>query len=66
MSRSIHKTIKGVLGGKSAKDMKQMIEESDPDVEELGRKYFYKNSERDKRKLNKQTKKMETTNRYLP
>ena len=54
MSRSIHKTIKGVFGGKSKFVINEMIEENDPDVEELGKKYFYKNTEPAKRKLEKQ------------
>lgn len=54
MSRSIHKTIKGVFGGKSKSSINKMIEENDPDLEELGKKYSYKNNERAKRKLEKQ------------
>lgn len=59
MSRSIHKTIKGLFGGKSKSAIKEMIEENDPDVEELGKKYSYKNTERAKRKLNKQSDNIE-------
>ena len=55
MSRSIHKTIKGVFGGKSKSAMNEMLAENDPDVEELGKKYSYKNTERSKRKLIKQS-----------
>lgn len=56
MSRSIHKTIKGVFGGKSAREMEKMIQENDSDVEDLGKKYAYKNSKRNERKLEKQMK----------
>ncbi|MBH0039596.1 hypothetical protein [Pseudoalteromonas sp. SWN166] len=62
MSRSIHKTIKGVFGGKSKSAMNEMIAENDPDVEELGKKYSYKNTERSKRKLIKQTDSIEKDN----
>lgn len=59
MSRSIHKTVKGVFGGKSKSTMIQMIDENDPEVEELGKKYSYKNTERAERKLAKQTKNLD-------
>jgi hypothetical protein len=62
MSRSIHKTIKGVFGGKSKSAMNEMIAENDSDVEELGKKYSYKNTERSKRKLIKQTDIIEKDN----
>ncbi len=56
MSRSIHKTAKGVFYNKSVAEIDKMIEENDPDVEELRKKYSYRNEERDKRKLSKQAK----------
>lgn len=56
MSRSVHKTIKGVFGGKSVSTIDEMIRENDPDVEEIGKKYSYKNKERTKRKLLKYKK----------
>jgi hypothetical protein len=56
MSRSIHKTIKGVFGGKSKSAMNEMLAQNDPDVEELGKKYSYKNTER---KLEKQSDSIE-------
>jgi hypothetical protein len=59
MSRSIHKTIKGVFGGKSKSAMNEMLAQNDPDVEELGKKYSYKNTERAKRKLEKQSDSIE-------
>ncbi len=59
MSRSIHKTIKGVFGGKSKSTINQMVSENDSDVEDLGKKYYYKNTERDRRKIAKQSKKIE-------
>jgi hypothetical protein len=59
VSRSIHKTIKGVFGGQSKSKMNHMIEENEPDVEELGRKYEFKNEEKAKRKLLKQSKKID-------
>lgn len=59
MSRSIHKTIKGVFGGKSKSTINEMIRENDPDVEDLGKKYSYKNKERAKRKLVKQIESIE-------
>ncbi|WP_286235589.1 hypothetical protein [Thalassotalea sediminis] len=59
MSRSIHKTIKGVFGGKSKSTINEMIVENDPEVEALGKKYSYKNTERGKRKLAKQTDSIE-------
>ena len=52
-SRSVHKTVKVVFRAKSAKDAKEMIEENDPDVEELGKKYSYKRIEKNKRKASK-------------
>lgn len=42
MSRSRHETVKGVFGGKSKKEIKQMISDSNPDVQELRRKIRYK------------------------
>lgn len=36
-----------------------MIAENDPDVEELGKKYSYKNTERAKRKLDNQIESIE-------
>lgn len=59
MSRSIHKTVKGVFGGKSVKEMNTMIEENDPDVEDLGKKYAYKKEEKSKRKGSRQEEKIE-------
>jgi hypothetical protein len=59
MSRSIHKTIKGVFGEKSKFAINEMIAENDPDVEELGKKYSYKNTERAKRKLDNQIESIE-------
>ena len=53
MSRRIHKTIKGVFGGKSKKSINAMIEENDSDVEELGKKYAYKNEMREARRTAK-------------
>ncbi|WHI53002.1 hypothetical protein P3339_09635 [Microbulbifer sp. MLAF003] len=60
MSRSIHKTVKGVYGGKSAREMHRMLNENDPDTQELGKKYSYKNSERERRSYKKQVKKIES------
>lgn len=60
MSRSIHKTVKGVFGGKSAREMDLMIQENDSDVQELGKKYSYKASQRDKRNRERQHKKLES------
>ncbi len=53
MSRSIHKTIKGVFGGKSAEEMQDMLNEDDSDVEELGKKYRYKTKKRNLRHARK-------------
>ena len=44
MSRSIHKTVKGVFGGKSASEINSMIDEDDSDVEDLRKKKSYKKS----------------------
>ncbi len=54
MSRSIHKTVKGVFGGKSAREIDLMIEENDIDVEDLCKKYSYKISQQNKRAIEKQ------------
>jgi len=50
MSRSRHETVKGVFGGKSKKEIKDMISENDPDVEGLRKKIRYKIESREKRK----------------
>lgn len=49
IDRSIHKTIKSVFEGKSATEIDRMIEEGDPDVEELRRKRKFKEQERQRR-----------------
>lgn len=54
MSRSVHKTVKGVFGGKSSSEIETMIAEDDPDVVELLRKRSYKNDERARRAAEKQ------------
>ena len=53
MSRSIHKTVKGVFGNKSRSQINKMINEDDPDVEELAQKSFYKKDQKNKRKIEK-------------
>ncbi|MFH2044045.1 MAG: hypothetical protein ABIK92_02745 [Pseudomonadota bacterium] len=53
MSRSIHKTVKGVFGNKSQSQINKMINEDDPDVEELAQKSFYKSEQKNKRKNKK-------------
>ena len=53
MSRSIHKTVKGVFKGKPATEINKMVNEGDPDVEELRKKHSYKTNENNKRKTNK-------------
>ena len=54
MSRSIHKTIKGVFGGKSAPEIDKMISENDSDVEDLKKKKSIKNDVHEDRKIKKQ------------
>ena len=49
VSRSIHKTVKGVFGGKSKTQIDAMIDENDPDVVELRRKTALKEAEREAR-----------------
>ncbi len=53
MSRSIHKTVKGVFGNKSQSQINKMINEDDPDVEELAQKSLYKKDQKNKRKIEK-------------
>lgn len=53
MSRSIHKTVKGVFRNKSKAQVNKMISEDDPDVLELAQKYSYKSTERSKRQIDK-------------
>ena len=59
MSRSIHKTKKGVFGGKSLAAIEKMIDENDSDVEDLGKKFAYKNAQRANRKLENQIKNLD-------
>lgn len=56
MSRSIHKTKKGVFGGKSKEEIRRMAEEGDPDAEELAKKKSYKRNKMQKRKASKSDK----------
>ena len=49
MSRSIHKTVKGVFGGKSKSEINEMIEDDDEDVLDLTKKHDYKKREREQR-----------------
>ncbi len=53
MSRSIHKTVKGVFGGKSKSEINKMFEEEDPNIQDLFKKSEYKMSETEKRKEKK-------------
>lgn len=53
MSRSIHKTVKCLFGGKSAREIDEMIAEDDPDVVELRRKRRYKDQEQVGRALSR-------------
>ena len=57
MSRSIHKTIKGVFGGKSVREVNEMISRNDHEIEELGKKYRYKSEARNQRNEEKAAKK---------
>jgi len=59
VSRSIHKTVKGVFGGKSKSTINSMIVENDLDIEDLGKKHSYKSEVRKNRKTDKQTKHFE-------
>lgn len=56
MSRSIHKTRKGVFGGKSSQEIVAMIVEDDSDAEDIRKKHSYKNKELAKRKEEKNFK----------
>lgn len=49
MSRSIHRTLKGVFGGKPASEIDDMIKGEDEDVLELIKKRQYKRHENEKR-----------------
>lgn len=53
MSRSIHKTVKGVFGNKSKSQINNMIIEDDPDVIELIKKSTYKKEQKNKRAIKK-------------
>ena len=53
MSRSVHKTKKGVFGGKSKEEIRKMIKEGDPDIEDLAKKKSYKRKIKQQRILSK-------------
>lgn len=53
MSKSRHVTVKGVFGDKSVKQIKQMIEENDLDVELLREKKQLKLKSRKNREIRK-------------
>ena len=53
MSRSIHKTTRGVFGNIPKSQVDKMIEEEDPDFLELLQKLSYKVEGRNKRKAKK-------------
>ncbi len=53
MSRSIHKTIKGVFGNKSKRQINKMINDEDPDLDELAQKFIYKKDKKNKREIEK-------------
>jgi hypothetical protein len=51
VSRSRHKTIRGVFGGKPATEIDAMIEGGDEDVEGLVEKKRFKREEQERRSL---------------
>ena len=54
MSKSRHVTVKGVFGGKSVKQIKEMIAENDLDVELLREKKRLKLESQFKKKMKKE------------
>ena len=54
MSRSIHKTVKGVLGGKTNSELIDLMENPDSDLEELVKKKKYKQAERNRKASTKE------------
>ncbi len=53
MSRSIHRTVKGVYGGKSIREINDMVEGNAYEIDELCHKKFYKNEKQADRKEQK-------------
>ncbi|NRA68977.1 MAG: hypothetical protein HRU19_31190 [Pseudobacteriovorax sp.] len=51
MSRSIHQTVKSVFGGKTIREINEMIDAEDPDVLALLRKKQYKSDTRNFRQI---------------
>jgi hypothetical protein len=61
MSRSVHKTVKGVFGGKTESEIDDLIQSEDEDVLELARKYEYKRRARDQRSEQKHAPDLDRT-----